>query len=214
MWVVRAAPTFSRESGLLDVQGYAQLMITKRIAGAMVAAAVLLVPLAVASPAVAAPGGTVTANFTRVDDTSPQVVNGETRPRGTLTFRQPVNVAGNDNFRVNGRITGLRANSDYVAVLYKDAVCAPTPGLTAFPSRVVRTDRSGVAVFRDTVLDPQGVNPAARHRARETRSVSLRDAIVLPAAVTGQNAPLPGLPITAVPNGAETEACGRSPRVR
>jgi hypothetical protein len=49
---------------------------------------------------------------------------------GTLTFSQ----SGTGPIAVNGGLSGLAPSTPYVAVPYKDGICLPTPGVTAFPS--------------------------------------------------------------------------------
>ncbi len=124
---------------------------------------------------------------------------------GTLTFTQ---IGANKAITVNGRLGGLAPRNLYVAVPYKDAVCAPTPGVTAFPSGTLYTDAQGKAVVANVTVNPAAINPAGSFTVSETRSVSVRQAIVTSVA-------LPGIPVgtPTVPNGAQPEACDRSPVV-
>ena len=124
---------------------------------------------------------------------------------GSIKFTQsgpgaPINVSG--------QLTGLAPNNLYVAVPYKDAVCLPTPGVTAFPSGTFLTNAQGSASVSTTV-NPAAFNPAGSFTVPETRSVSVRQALVTSIA-------LPGIPVgtPTVPNGAAVEACDRAPVVR
>ena len=110
--------------------------------------------------------------------------------------------------RVTGSVSGLAASTPYVAVPYKDAICLPTPGVTAFPSGSWMTNAQGSATV-NVVVNPQAIESRRRLYAIQTRSVSIRQAIV--SAVT-----VPGIPIgtPTVPNAAPPETCDRAPVVR
>ncbi len=124
---------------------------------------------------------------------------------GTLRFTQS---GTGQPITVNGSLTGLAPRNLYVAVPYKDGVCLPTPGVTAFPSGTFYTDTAGRARVSNVKVDPAAVNPAGTFNVNETRSVSVRQAIVTSVA-------LPGIPVgtPTVPNGAQPEACDRNPVV-
>lgn len=129
--------------------------------------------------------------------------------RGTLTI-QP---GTGGNTRVVGDVTGLAANSLFVAVPYSDPRCTPLPGITAFPSGTWYTDATGSAHV-DVQVNPQSINPLGSFSADQTRSVSIRR-------VVAQSQPIPiGVPTNlvlvptstpTVPNVAYVEACDTSP---
>ncbi len=141
--------------------------------------------------------------------------------RGTLTV-QP-GTAGNT--RVVGDVTGLAANSLFVAVPYSDPRCTPLPGITAFPSGTWFTDATGAAHV-DVQVNPRSINPLGSFSSDQTRSVSIRR-------VVAQSQPIPvGVPTNlvtvsvsssltgpvtiptstpTVPNVAYVEACDTSP---
>ncbi len=91
---------------------------------------------------------------------------------------------------------------------YKDGVCLPTPGVTAFPSggswcQLGR--RGGGQHDRQRA----GVKPAGEFDAIQTEAVSVRQVLV--SGIT-----VPGTPIGTpnVPNAAPPEACDQAPVVR
>lgn len=163
------------------------------------ALAALAVGLTLAAPGVAS-AATVTAKatFDATTDTNKPVNN--TTPRGTVTFKQ----VDNGPITATGRVTGLTPSRAYLTVPYADPVCAPLPGVTAFPSATWTTDATGASSFTVTV-NPQAINPAASFTLDQTRSISIREALV-----PGQT----GGPITTptAPNPI-TEACDTSPAV-
>jgi len=109
---------------------------------------------------------------------------------------------------VRGNISGLAPSTPYVAVPYKDAICLPTPGVTAFPSGSWFTNAAGSASV-NVIVNPQAINPAGDFYAIQTKSVSIRQ-VVIPAIA------LPGIPAGTpnVPNAAPPETCDRNPVVR
>jgi len=159
----------------------------------LVAGALLLVP---GQARAATTTVKATATFTAATDTFKPVNN--TSPRGKVTFRQtdfgPITATGN--------VTGLTPNRAYLTVPYADPVCAPLPGVTAFPSATWTTNANGAASFTVTV-NPQAINPLATFTLDQTRSISIREALV-PGQTTG--------PVTtpSVPNPI-TEACDTAP---
>lgn len=167
-------------------------LITLATAGALLAGG----GPALAKPA-PAPGTTAVAVFDAAADTTPQLVGGETTPRGTLVFTQVEDPGNLNDLSVKGRVSGLAPNTAYVAVAYTDAFCTPTPGITAFPSRAFTTDKKGRARV-DVLLDPQGLNPAATLDTELVQSVSIRSVVV------NANGTTP-----AVPDVTQTEACDR-----
>ena len=134
----------------------------------------------------------------------PNGTDGLRQVDGQLTFRQ--NATG--PITVNGRLSGLAPSTPYVAVPYKDGACIPTPGVTAFPSGSFLSNAQGVAQPRNVVISPTAVNPLGTFTVGETRSVSVRQAVISAIAVPGIPAGTP-----TVPNGAQPEACDRTPVV-
>lgn len=110
---------------------------------------------------------------------------------------------------VNGNLSGLAPSTPYVGVPYKDGVCLPTPGVTAFPSGAFFTNARGEARVRNVTVSPTAINPRGTFSVSETRSVSVRQAVITTVA-------LPGIPVgtPTVPNGAQPEGCDRTPAVR
>ncbi|MDA0178720.1 superoxide dismutase family protein [Solirubrobacter phytolaccae] len=160
-------------------------------------AATLVLPVCATS----AHAATVTAKatFTAATDTFKPVNN--TSPRGTVTFRQ----TDNGPITATGTVTGLTANRAYLTVPYSDGVCAPLPGVTAFPSATWTTNANGAATFSVTV-NPQAINPLAMFTLDQTHSISIREALV-PGQTTGP------LTTPSIPNPI-TEACDTDPVVR
>lgn len=186
-------------------------MIARSIAAALAAGGTtaLFVSVSVPSAAASATGTVAIAEWDAATDTTPQVVNGETSPRGTFRFFQEEDAANLNDVTVKGSVTGLRPFSSYVTVLYVDGVCAPTPSVTAFPSAVFTTDETGSATLNKLPLNPQAINALRTFDIEDTLSVSIRD-VVMP----GQT--LDGSPVTVptLPNGGETEACDKDPYVK
>lgn len=154
---------------------------------------------------IVAQGATATATFTSSTDT-PKLLN-DTKPRGTVTFTQD----GNGPITGKGKVTGLQPNRNYLAVPYKDGVCLPTPGVTAFPSAPWVTDSKGNATFTTTV-NPQAINPLGQFNVAQTRSISMREVLI-----GGQSLPvtLPWPLPSGTPNVPNpiTEACDAHPVV-
>lgn len=134
---------------------------------------------------------------------NPEGTDGLRQVTGFVVFRQRID---NGTIKVSGHLRGLAPRTRYVAVAYKDAICAPTPGVTAFPSGSFVTDRRGRVTIRNVTVNPAGFNPVGTFDVEETRSVSIRQALVQPISVPGIPAGTP-----TVPNGAAVEACDRSP---
>ena len=85
-------------------------------------------------------------------------------------------------------------------------MCLPTPGVTAFPSGSWMTNAQGVGQPRNVVVNPAAINPVGTFSVIETRSVSIRQAVISAVAVPGIPAGTP-----TVPNGAQPEGCDRRP---
>jgi len=134
----------------------------------------------------------------------PDGTDGLRQVDGQLTFRQ----TAFGPITVNGRLAGLAPSTPYVAVPYKDGACIPTPGVTAFPSGSFMSNAQGVAQPRNVVVNPSAINPVGTFSVAETRSVSVRQAVISAVAVPGIPAGTP-----TVPNGAQPEACDRTPVV-
>lgn len=156
--------------------------------------------VALALPAAAEATTTATGTFTAATDTAKPL--NDTSPRGSVTFSQ----TGNGPITAKGSITGLLPNRAYLTVAYKDGFCAPTPGVSAFPSAPWTTDGNGAATFTTTV-NPQAVNPAGQFTVGQTRSISIREV-----AAGSQQPPAPLPPTPNVPNPI-TEACDTNPVV-
>ncbi len=138
-----------------------------------------------------------------------QFIPGQTdglRPvSGSVTFTQ----VGNGTITVTGRLSGLEPSKGYVAVPYKDAMCLPTPGITAFPTGAFYTDSTGrVRIPAGVTVNPQAINPTGQFTVQQTKSVSVRQIVI--SAVN-----LPGIPAgtPTVPNVVRPEACDVSPDV-
>jgi hypothetical protein len=170
----------------------------KYLAVLATALAALLLPAAGASQA-ATSVTRVTGTFTAATDTVKPV--GDTNPRGTVVFSQPT---GGGPITGVVSITGLAPNKAYLVVPYTDPVCAPAPGVTAFPSSRFTTDANGNASATVTVT-PNVINPLATLDLRTVRSVSTREVLVQ----GGQSGPI------TVPNAPWpiTEACDTNPGV-
>lgn len=140
---------------------------------------------------------TASATFTAAND-SVKPVN-DTAPRGTTVFSQ-TGPTGPITGQVS--LTGLGASKAYLVVPYTDGGCAPTPGVTAFPSSRFTTDASGAANTSVTV-NPAGVNPTGTLDLRNVRSISIREV-----ALAGPSAGPTTLPNAPTP---VTEACDTAP---
>ncbi|WP_375424047.1 hypothetical protein [uncultured Friedmanniella sp.] len=123
---------------------------------------------------------------------------------GQVTLRQAAPSAA---ITASGSLTGLRANTTYVTVPYKDGVCLPAAGVSAFPSGSFTTDGTGSVVFTVSV-NPTAISPAGVFDVAQTKSVSVRQVVLSP--VNGGG--VVGTPT--VPNVAVPEACDRHPVVR
>lgn len=173
-----------------------------REAAQAVAVAGLLMGAGAAAPATTAVavfnGGS--GNYLTSDGT-----DGLRQVSGVLRFTQATD---DGPITVAGRLTGLAPRTAYVGVPYKDGVCTPLPGVTAFPSGSFTTDKRGRVTVRNVVVNPQAINPAGDFDVDNTRSVSVRQVVVNAVA-------LPGIPVgtPTVPNAAAVEACDRSPLV-
>lgn len=173
-----------------------------RLLGAVgLAAAVLLA--VVASPAIAATT-TRTANF--VAGSPLYVLGGTSGPfnttvKGNSTFQQV-----GTTITAHGHVEGLRPNTAYVTVAYKDDGCLPTPGLTAFPSAAFTTNAVGKATFTVTV-NPMSINPVGTLSVPQIKSISIRQVLINSVAIPYYipNNPYPASPT--IPNVAYVEAC-------
>jgi hypothetical protein len=172
----------------------------------VLAAATLAVLIALATPA-AARSAVAVGTFDGGSGsflTTPDGTDGLRQLDGTLTFRQ----SGTGPITVNGSLSGLAPSTPYVAVPYKDGVCLPTPGITAFPYGSFFTNANGQVQVRNVTVNPAAINPVGTFSVSETRSVSVRQAVITSIA-------LPGIPIgtPTVPNAAPPEGCDKNPEV-
>jgi hypothetical protein len=166
-----------------------------------VLATALAVAAPVAGPADAASVTTVTGTFTAATDTVKPY--NDTNPRGTVVFSQP---SGGGPITGVVNITGLAPSKAYLVVPYTDPVCAPTPGVTAFPSSRFVTDTAGNARNVAVTVTPNAINPLATLDLTTVKSVSTREVLVQ----GGQSGPvtIPNVPTPI------TEACDPAPVIR
>ena len=145
--------------------------------------------------ALALPSGAQAATATGVFDASTDTAKpvNDTAPRGSVTFDD-----SSGTITGTGQVSGLLANRAYLVVPYADGVCAPTPGVTAFPSAPWTTDANGSATINTTV-NPQMINPAGQFTVAQTRSISIREV------AAGSQGPGPNVP------NPITEACDTAP---
>lgn len=188
--------------------------ILRRLVAGLAAAAALLLGFAPTIPASAAAPARATGTFVAGSGNYllvPGGTDGLSQLGGHVTFSQAGNGA---TIHVHGRVTGLPANSAFVAVPYKDGACLPVVGVTAFPSGAFTTNARGVAVIPAGVtVNPRAINPAGTVNVPDTHSVSVRQVVFASRPVP----PVPGYPnglpagTPTIPNGAAVEGCDRTP---
>lgn len=121
---------------------------------------------------------------------------------GNVTFSQSASGAA---ISASGNLSGLKANTPYVTVPYKDPLCVPAVGLTAFPSKPFTTDANGKVSFSGVTVNPQAILPVGTFDVSQTHSVSVRQVILNSINLGGI------IQIPTIPNGAAVETCDLHP---
>ena len=194
----------------------------RKTLAALCTAPLALLPLA--SPALASSTSQATAHFRPGSGlylAGPGQTDGLSQLSGSVTFTQSTS---GGTISVSGRVGNLAPNMLYVAVPYKDGICAPVAGVTAFPSGSFTTDGTGTATIPAGVtVNPAAINPAGTINVSEVHSVSIRQVVLTPVplpTVPGYPAGVPaGTPVApaqtpTVPNVAAVQGCDRQPVVR